>query len=219
MQTDYWNRVAEQKQFTHPLDSERMRDLVPKSAAILDVGCGYGRTWADLRAEGYARVIGIDTAEKMIERGHRLHPEADLRHWESAEIPFAAGTFDVVILFAVLTCVPSDEAQKALVKEVGRVLRPDGILYVSGYPIQDDIRNQRRYAQFESRYDTFGTFELPEGVVLRHHSLEWIDELLSAFQRISLRTSDVPTMNGNMSKVFQYFGKKQESDCPATPCT
>ncbi|NQU10394.1 class I SAM-dependent methyltransferase [bacterium] len=218
-QTEYWNRVAQEKQFTHPLDAERFRELVPKSAAILDVGCGCGRTWADLRANGYANVIGVDTAGGMIERGHRLHPQADLRLCEGTELPFPAGTFDAVILLAVLTCVPSDDAQRALIAGVGRVLRPDGILYVSDYPIQTDARNQSRYAQFESQYGRCGVFELPEGVVLRHHATEWIDDLLSSFPRVGFRVIDVPTMNGNMSKVFQYFGRKRNRECPTRPCT
>jgi len=52
-------------------------------------------------------------------------------------------------------------------------------------------------------------------VVLRHHTREWVDDLLSSFSRIGFRVIDVPTMNGNMSKVFQYFGRKQEGECPA----
>lgn len=216
-QTEYWNRVADDKQFTHPLDGERFCELVPKSAAILDVGCGYGRSWGDLRAEGYVNVIGIDIARNMIERGHRLHPEGDLRVWEGTELPFGASRFDAVLLFAVLTCIPTDDGQRGLISEAHRVLRPDGVLYMSDYPIQKDARNQSRYAQFESRYGTFGVFELPEGVLLRHHSLEWIDDLLSSFRRASLRVIDVQTMNGNMSKVFQYFGRKRQGECPTTP--
>jgi SAM-dependent methyltransferase len=213
-QTEYWNRVADEKRFTHPLDTKRFFEFVPKSAAILDVGCGYGRTWAELRANGYAHIIGIDTAERMIARGKRLYPQADLRLWEGAEFPFSADTFDAVILFALLTCVPADDAQNALIAEVRRVLRPEGILYVSDYPIQEDARNQSRYAQFESRYGTFGVFELPEGVVLRHHTGEWIENLLSSFRKVSFRVIDVPTMNGNMSKVFQYFGKRRQAKYP-----
>ncbi len=218
-QTEYWNSVADDKQFAHPLDGERFGELVPKSGAILDVGCGYGCTWADLRAKGYMSVIGIDIARNMIERGHHLHPDADLRVWEGTELPFEAGTFDAVLLFAVLTCIPSDNGQRKLISEVDRVLRPAGVLYVSEYPIQRDARNQSRYAQFESRYGAFGVFELPEGVVLRHHASEWIEDLLSPFRRVGFRVIDVPTMNGNMSKVYQYFARKRQAECPTTPCS
>lgn len=218
-QTEYWDRVAEDKEFTHPLDSKHFSEFVPKSALMLDVGCGYGRTWADLRAEGYVSIIGLDISRNMVERGHRLYPQADLRLWDGTELPFPASTFDAVLLFAVLTCIPSDGGQRALISEVGRVLRADGVLCVSDYPIQEDVRNQRRYAQCESRYGTFGVFELPEGVVLRHHTREWVDDLLSSFSRIGFRVIDVPTMNGNMSKVFQYFGRKQQGECPAMQST
>ena len=213
-QTEYWNRVADEKHFTHPLDFGRFSELVPKAADILDLGCGYGRTWADLRSEGYRNVIGIDISRRMIERGHRLHPGADLRAWEGGELPFSPSSFDAVLLFAVLTCIPSDDGQRSLISEVDRVLRPDGALYLSDYPIQEDARNQSRYAQFASLYGTFGIFELPEGAVLRHHALEWIDDLLSPFTRTDLRFIDVPTMNGNMSRVFQYLGRKRHGERP-----
>jgi SAM-dependent methyltransferase len=208
-QTQYWNRVADDKQFTHPLDRERFCECVPKAADILDLGCGYGRTWADLKAQGYVNVIGVDISRSMIERGRRLHPKADLRVWEDGGLPFAPSTFDAVLLFAVLTCIPTDDGQRTLISDVDRVLRPDGVLYVSDYPIQNDARNRNRYDQFESLYGKFGVFELPEGAVLRHHSLEWIEDLLSPFRRTHFRVIDVPTMNGNMSEAFQYIGRKR----------
>jgi SAM-dependent methyltransferase len=208
-QTEFWNRVADDKRFTSPLDGERLGELVPKSADILDVGCGYGRTCADLKAEGYTHAIGVDIASNMIERGHRLYPDADLRLWEGAELPFAESTFDAVLIFTVLTCIPSDVDQRKLIADIERVLRPNGVLYISDFFIQGDARNQKRYDRFAEQYDSYGVFELPEGVVLRHHSPEWVDDLLSSFQKINLHIIDVPTMNGNISKVFQYFGRKQ----------
>lgn len=208
-QTEYWNRVAEDKEFTNPLDSERLGEFVPLSARILDVGCGYGRTWADLRAAGYAHIIGLDISSGMIERGQRQNPQADLRLWDGHVLPFDINSFDAVLLFAVLTCIPSDDGQRDLISEIERVLRPGGVLYVSDYPIQEDARNQSRYARYASLYGTYGVFALPEGVVLRHHTRAWIQDLLAPFQPIGWRDIDTTTMNGNRAKVFQYFGRKR----------
>lgn len=216
-QTNYWGRVAEEKEFTHPLDVDGLRGLLPAPAVILDLGCGYGRTCSELAAAGFSTVIGLDIAPAMIERGRGLHPAADLRVWSSTELPFPARSIDAVLLVALLTCIPSTEGQRALIADVHRVLRPDGVLYVSDYPIQEDARNQRRYARFASRYGTFGVFELPEGVVLRHHTLEWIDDLLAAFRQTAFRIIEVPTMNANPSKVFQYFGRKRAAERAAPP--
>jgi hypothetical protein len=51
-------------------------------------------------------------------------------------------------------------------------------------------------------------FELPEGVVVRHHRKEWIEELTQAFQQLEYEAFTVTTMNGNPSSAFQYLGRK-----------
>ncbi len=58
------------------------------------------------------------------------------------------GSVDAVLLFAVLTCLPSDVDQLRLLEELKRVLRPGGLLYISDLTLANDERNQRRYAQF-----------------------------------------------------------------------
>ena len=42
-QHPYWDRVAETKQFTHPLDLALLQRHVAPTAHVLDYGCGYGR--------------------------------------------------------------------------------------------------------------------------------------------------------------------------------
>ena len=45
-QTEYCDRVAWDKEFSHPLDDARFLQHVAKEARILDVGCGYAlRRW------------------------------------------------------------------------------------------------------------------------------------------------------------------------------
>jgi hypothetical protein len=41
-QQPYWNRVANTKTFTHPLDLDVLAQFCGKDAAIMDYGCGYG---------------------------------------------------------------------------------------------------------------------------------------------------------------------------------
>jgi len=208
-QTEYWDRVAATKQFTHPIDVERFGELVPRTARILDYGCGYGRTCAQLRGLEYRNVIGLDISREMIERGRCLYPDADLQHLTGGALPFPANGFDTVLLFAVLTCIPTDKGQKALISEVCRVLRPGGVLYISDFPIQDDARNQKRYAQFEPEFGKFGVFRLSEGVVVRNHTNEWLDQLLRPFSQVHVRTIEASTMNGHRCKIIQYFGRKR----------
>jgi SAM-dependent methyltransferase len=192
-QTEYWNRAASDREFTHPLDFERFKRVVSPEARILDHGCGYGRICHRLRKAGYRNVIGIDTADGMIREGMRRFPELDLRHITAAFPSFPAESFDVVLLFAVLTCIPSDKGQQRLIASIERTLRIGGILYVSDYFLQADQRNRERYERFEPEFETYGVFELSDGAVLRHHTRVWIEALLAGFRAISLEEMVAPT--------------------------
>jgi SAM-dependent methyltransferase len=113
---------------------------------------------------------------------------------------------DGVLLFSVLTCIPTDEGQRALLKEVHRVLNRGGLLYISDLALQTDERNLERYARDEQKYGIYGVFDLPEGVTVRHHDPKWIENLTSDFEMVALDDVDVVTMNGNPAKAFQWFG-------------
>jgi hypothetical protein len=52
----------------------------------------------------------------------------------------------------------------------------------------------------------YGVFELEPGVLFRHLSRPWIDELFSAFERVEFIEVPVTTMNGNRARGFQYLG-------------
>jgi len=89
-----------------------------------------------------------------------------------------------------------------------RVLRPGGLLYLSDLLVNDDRRNRERYDRYSVTYGCYGVFELPEGVVVRHHRKEWIEELTSSLEQLEYERFEVRTMNGNSSSAFQYLGRK-----------
>jgi SAM-dependent methyltransferase len=126
-------------------------------------------------------------------------------------LPFGNDCLDAVLLFAVLTCIPDSDEQRRLIAEVKRVLRPGGLLYVSDLLVNNDQRNRERYSQYAEAHGCYGVFELPEGVVVRHHEQKWIKELVSPFEQLEFEPFTVTTMNGNASAAFQYLGWKSIS--------
>jgi len=52
------------------------------------------------------------------------------------------------ILFAVLTCILSDVEQMSSLKDIKRVLKPNGILYVNDFMLNTNERNRKRYEQY-----------------------------------------------------------------------
>lgn len=209
MQEKYWDGVATQKTFTHPIDMEKIRESIPADGKILDYGCGYGRTCIELNNGGFNDVVGIDISSQMISRGQSSNPGLDIQHFDGATIPFPDNSFVACTLLAVLTCVPTNAGQRQIISEINRVLIPGGVLIVSDYPFQQNAKNQERYRQFEKEFGLFGTFRLPEGAVVRHHDMLWIYELLSQFEIINEDNIDASSMNGNAVRIFQILTKKK----------
>lgn len=207
-QVEYWDRVAREKEFTLPINKKKFGQLVPLTSRILDYGCGYGRILAELQAMGYASLLGIDISSKLIERGASLYPTLKLQSFHGGRLPFADGSFNAVLLIGVLTCIPGNETQRRVVGEISRVLSSGGVLCLTDFLLNDDERNQRRYQKAHGKYDAYGVFKLPEGVVLRHHDPRWLARLTAGFSEIFSEVRQVPTMNGHLSKALIYFGRK-----------
>ncbi|MEW5734951.1 MAG: class I SAM-dependent methyltransferase [Thermodesulfobacteriota bacterium] len=207
-QTAYWDRVALKKTFTHVPDLPLLRRNLPLPSRVLDLGCGYGRLTSLLAGAGFENITGADISPAMIERGLRENPELDLRVLSGPKLPFSSASFDLVLLFAVLTCAPEDRGQTEIVAEVKRLLSPGGFLYVSDYLLQEDEKNLARYRTFAGKYGRWGVFEL-EGAVLRHHDRAWLNRLFAGFAWKSFREMQVCTMNGSPARTFQLLARKE----------
>jgi len=208
-QETYWDGVSEEKEFTLPLQMGEFEKHVSREMAVLDIGCGYGRTLNDLHDAGFENLFGVDFSQGMIDRGHRLHPYLDLLKNNGGTLPFDDGAFDAVILIAVLTCIAESEGQRGLISEIERVLKDDGILTINDYLLNTDRRNIERYDKAKDKYGVYGIFELPEGAVVRHHTREHVFDITAGFDRLAFETVVYTTMNGNKSNGFYYIGRKK----------
>lgn len=126
---------------------------------------------------------------------------------DSPHLDLPSSSIDAVLLFTVLTSVPTNEGQRAIIDEISRVLHPGGLLYISDMFLQTDARNVERYIRDEKKYGVYGVFDLKEGVTVRHHDRQWIEILTSAFDGIALDEIQVLTMNGHPATAFQWFGR------------
>jgi SAM-dependent methyltransferase len=209
-QLEYWNTAGTQKPFAHPVNLRRVRQWVSDEGTIVDYGCGYGRILGELHHEGYENLIGLDFSPAMIAAARAQYPEIAFEVVQSSTIPLPDASVDGVLLFSVLTCIPTDDGQRALIKEVHRVLNRGGVLYISDLWLQTDERNLTRYARDEQKYGNYGVFDLPEGVTVRHHDPMWIETLTRDFTMVALDEIEVVTMNGNPARAFQWFGITSE---------
>jgi ubiquinone/menaquinone biosynthesis C-methylase UbiE len=102
---------------------------------VLDVGCGTGY-WARLLAEAVGPdglVVGIDPSPEMVAYAARKAPPGGTCRFQvgTAEaLDFPSDHFDVVVNSLMMHHLPEDLRVPAL-REMRRVLRPDGTLLVA----------------------------------------------------------------------------------------
>jgi SAM-dependent methyltransferase len=111
------------------------RELKSGGLALLDYGCGAGDLMRVLAGMGArAAFTGCDVSRGMLAEVGKRWPSGfgaapATAPQDGARTPFAAGTFDVVTISAVLHHVPVAE-RAAVYGELGRVLKPGGRIYV-----------------------------------------------------------------------------------------
>lgn len=95
---------------------------------LLDAGCGTGGFlhWA-LERGSFASAAGVDIGSAAIELARTRLPQVDLRTAPMHSLPFADGSFDLVVTNDVLQHVPEDDVDRSL-RELRRVLAAGGTL-------------------------------------------------------------------------------------------
>ena len=102
-------------------------------ARVLDIGCGAGRTTAELVQKGYT-VKAIDLASALLEIARQRVPESAPERMNATELAFPAGTFDAAIFsFNGIDYVFPQSDRLKVFSEVRRVLRIGGVFYYSSH--------------------------------------------------------------------------------------
>ena len=99
--------------------------LLSPAAVVVDLGCGTGAVAAEL-APAVAKVIGVDDSPAMLRAARRRTaplPNVELVRGDLAAVPVATAAADAAVCVLALTYV-ADPA--AVVREIGRLLRPGG---------------------------------------------------------------------------------------------
>ncbi len=127
---------------------------------ILDLGCGTGTlTLMFKRTHPEAQITGLDGDLKVLDIAREKSCGADIQ-WDkglASSLPYPDSTFDRVVTSLVIHHLNTDDKRLAF-KEIHRVLKPDGELYVLdfGAPHSSTARFMTTYMRrLEETADNF----------------------------------------------------------------
>ena len=191
MQIEAWDSVAKEVAFNLESDISEFAHLVPKDATILDYGCGYGRTCETLYSIGYDKILGVDSSHEMIRRGNLEYPHLSLHKTQGPTLQYPDGYFEAIVLCAVLTCIPENQAKKDVLAEIERLLKPGGILHM-----------------VEFCNETNKIFKSKIGVIMHHQQPSELRSLVGTFTELRFEVTQTQTMGGINAQAVSYFGQK-----------
>lgn len=128
-----YNLIAEDFSRTRSRIWEELRffeKYIADNEKVLDLGCGNGRLY-ELFKEKTIDYYGVDFSEKLIEIARKRYPQFEFQVADALNLPFSANFFDKVFNIAVLHNIPSKELRLKCLKEIKRVLKPEGLLILT----------------------------------------------------------------------------------------
>ncbi len=191
MYQQQWNKIAKKVNFNLEINTDIFTEHVPFNARILDFGCGYGRVSKLLWDLGYRNIIRVDSSAKMIERGKREFPELQLEILEENLIPYPDSSFDALIACAVFTCITSQKIRDRLIRELYRVLKPEGILHM---------------VEFCS--EPSKSFTANIGIPMLYSTPLELKELACMLEPVSEEINNTKTMGGDSENSYSLFARK-----------
>jgi SAM-dependent methyltransferase len=189
---DSWNTIFKEKGkvFTipHPDMMEIVNYLKEKRAKrVLDLGCGTGRHLILFANEGF-EVYGLDAAPEGIEIAKNWLAEKNLScelivHQMEEKFPFQDSFFDAVISIQAMHHNKIEKI-KFTIREIGRVLKPGGLLFIT-VPTFDRFNRKNRWNLKKVEKGTFMPLSGPEKGLLHHFFSK--REIYKVFNRFQIK--------------------------------
>jgi ubiquinone/menaquinone biosynthesis C-methylase UbiE len=205
-----WEGFAGRHRASIPLDfAPALKPVVPPGP-LLDLGCGYGRVMSYAIDSGWSVAIGVDYSPTMLSRaraaGHRLLVLA-----QADRLPFASNTFSAVVSIATLSSLAACAQRERAIREIARVLLPDGVLFVRDFALTLTGWRLARYVTGLLRFRSFGDFQSVEGIRFHHFRQAEIAALTAAADlSMSVYSRETfSTMYGRASNGFTMIARKQ----------
>ncbi|MCD6454862.1 MAG: class I SAM-dependent methyltransferase [Candidatus Aminicenantes bacterium] len=193
--------------YSAPLPSINNLEGLPRTAPLLDIGCGYGRLLNHLRIMGFNNLYGVDFITEPL---HSIN-YAKVVAANAEALPFKEKVFMGTFLVGVLSNILEDEKRKKVFLEASRISKENGILFVSAFAINRYYKE--KYEAGIKEFGKYGIFRSNSGGIFRHVSEKEIKELISGagFKIIKFQKLPFTTMHGNPAEGFVITARKLAS--------
>ena len=185
---------------------DRFADIIVKTdRPVLDLGCGGGNDTLYLIEMG-KQVIACDQSEMAITRIRKNFPELSDSYCFNMldRFPFEDGTFDVVIADLCLHYFLEEET-KQILREIQRVLLPDGHLIFRVNSVNDKNHGAGEGVEVEHH-----VYETGNGTLKRFFDETDIHRIFSEFQ-IEYLNEEIMTRYKMEKRLFRGCVRKPES--------
>jgi SAM-dependent methyltransferase len=164
---------------------------------VLDIGCGAGLDLVRFARAG-ARVLGVELSEHALTlaRGYLdvAGLKAPLVQADAANLPLADGSFDLVFCHGLL---PFVRDERAVIREIRRVLRPDGMAILGVYH-----RHSWMYAAHKLFGVPLGHADAPG---FRTHSRDEFSKLVAPLKPVEIFCERLPRQVRGRGLVVVLF--------------
>jgi len=175
-------------------------DLLPEdpNASILELGCGDGATGAlALRNGKCGSYVGIEMFVPMAERARQVLSSVHVGNVENMELPYAAASFDALILSEVLEHLVDPQA---VLNRLALLLRPGALVFASSPNI----------AHWSNILGLcLGRFEYTESGMMDRTHLRWFTpaSFAAMFEAAGVKVGRVAPLNrlGRRAKLLRFL--------------
>ena len=197
-QKEIWDSIAVPwKTFRVKSLKEVQEFLKDKKGNILDLGCGTGRNFVKINGTIY----GVDFSEQMLKYAKNYAEKNNIKikliKDNITNLQFKNDFFDSAIFIAVMQCIETSENREKSLRELLRVLKPDGEALISVWDY-----DQKRFKNSEK--ESFISWNYNEKEYLRYYYLYEKKEFLNLLGKVGFKIVKIM----DKGKNFGLYSRK-----------
>ena len=124
---------------------ELLKNSEKNTHTILDVGCGSGRFFGELKKANIdPEYLGIDSSSGMIDEAKKAYPEARFKVLDMLNLDMLDTRYDAIFLLASFHHLESESERLAVLQKLKSLLADGGIIYMTNWNLLSD-ENMQRY--------------------------------------------------------------------------